>query len=574
MLNFPPDPDLGNNQAIGSDTQLNLGDGGAVGTSFDAGASDGTSTNVEVNISGGSAGDNFSAYSGSTVNLSGGTVGDRFGAFDGGMVNIFGDEFRFNGVLVDGLDAIGDMLAFDLPTPPPPSVLSGTLADGTPFAFSSHDMDDFSNGTLTLHRTALPAIGPPVIVVPTDPVPLGIREGQTVIVNEGGVVGNNFNAGRGSTTVVTGGSVGRNLELAGATLVASAGTIGNDLDAFSGSNVSISGGEVGFGFRVHDGTVNISDGSIGDFFRVHFSTVNITGGSVGETFGAVNGSTVNISGGLVADFGDAFLGSIVNISGGSVGRGFEAFETSTVNISGGSVGRSFVAMNGSIVNISGGTVGDNFDSESGSTVNISGGTVSGGFDANRNSLVNISGGMVGGSFDAFAGSVVNISGGSIGDDFDAFDGSTVNLFGTEFILDGIDITSSLTLDVPFAIDDRDVTFSGLLDDDSPFSFDLNSTNGSGDDYFDPNATLTITLTALPGDFNSDGLVNTADRLIWEAAYGAADNGMDGEDFLLWQRQFQTAATTAVSSAVPEPASGLLLLLAGIVVSVRRQTGSR
>ena len=90
VLNIPPDPNIGDDQSIGSDTQLNLADGGAIGISFDAGAFDGTSTNVEVIISGGTVGNHFNAYNGSTVSISGGTVGGGFDAFSGSEVTISG----------------------------------------------------------------------------------------------------------------------------------------------------------------------------------------------------------------------------------------------------------------------------------------------------------------------------------------------------------------------------------------------------------------------------------------------------------------------------------------------------
>jgi hypothetical protein len=61
VINVPPEVAP---TSIGSDTQLNLGDGGEIGSNFDAGADDGSSTNVEVNIDGGSVGNSFSAYGG------------------------------------------------------------------------------------------------------------------------------------------------------------------------------------------------------------------------------------------------------------------------------------------------------------------------------------------------------------------------------------------------------------------------------------------------------------------------------------------------------------------------------
>jgi len=79
IINIPPDPAIGDNQSIASVTQLNLGDGGSIGEQFEAGFFNGSSTNIEVNISGGTVGDSFNAVW-STVNISGGTVGNGFNA--------------------------------------------------------------------------------------------------------------------------------------------------------------------------------------------------------------------------------------------------------------------------------------------------------------------------------------------------------------------------------------------------------------------------------------------------------------------------------------------------------------
>ena len=75
-------------------------------------------------------------------------------------------------------------------------------------------------------------------------------------------------------------------------------------------------------------------------------------------------------------------------------------------------------------------------------------------------------------------------------------GNALNLFGSHFQLDGVAI-DDLRLGEQFTITDRDVTLSGLLADGSPFSFELNSEQTPGSDYFHPNATVTITLVAVP-----------------------------------------------------------------------------
>ena len=63
--------------------------------------------------------------------------------------------------------------------------------------------------------------------------------------------------------------------------------------------------------------------------------------------------------------------------------------------------------------------------------------------------------------------------------------------------------------------DRNVTLSGLLEDGSAFRFDLNTSESSQNDFFSPNATLTVTLVAttsngLLGDVNQDGVVDFFD----------------------------------------------------------------
>ena len=164
----------------------------------------------------------------------------------------------------------------------------------TPFAFQ-----DFTNrigdSSLTLEAAALPSIGPAVITVPSDPAPLGIRDGQTLIVNDGKV--SHFNAGWGSTVVVNGGRHEHSTAV-GAQVTISGGTVAG-FHAYNGSVVNISGGLTFGGFvpwRAHSGSV-----------------VNISGGSHERIL--VTGGEVNISGGTLITIVSS---GMVNISGGSV----------------------------------------------------------------------------------------------------------------------------------------------------------------------------------------------------------------------------------------------------------------
>ena len=150
---------------------------------------------------------------------------------------------------------------------------------------------------------------------------------------------------------------------------------------------------------------------------------------------------------------------------------FEANEGSEVNFSGGLLPPFFVANDGTEVNISGGTLNFSFSARSGSLVNISGGSASGGhsiFIAGEGSVVNINGGE---SVASGGLSVASGGGGAQTDAFIAEAGSEVNLFGSDFALDGV-LLENLDLGKN-TIFDRNVTLSGLLEDGSPFSFDLN-----------------------------------------------------------------------------------------------------
>jgi hypothetical protein len=571
---------LGSNfEAIGAQVTIS---GGSVGDAFDA------FVGTTVNVSGGSMGQRFLVGTGSTVNVSGGTVGralavlsgtlnitggtfgDDFLVYQGGHVSITGGEFRINGVLVDGIQTLGSSLSFNVPAG---SLFSGILADGTPFAFTTLDNDTtngnsgdrIDSGTLTLHAAALPAVGPATIAAPTDPVPLGVRGGQTIVVNNGGVVGPHFNAGLGSTIRVSGGQVGENLEAVGAQVNVEAGSVGERFDAFRGSTVNISGGSIGDNFDAFDGsTINLSAGSVGNGFDAfNGSKVNITGGQIGSTFKISAGSQVIIDGGSIGASMNARTGSVVNIRGGSIGASFSN-SGGTINISGGSIANNFNTTGGT-VNIGGGIVGKTFIVRQSSTVNLSAGAIGDGLSAETNSTINVSGGSIGNAADLFTGVTMNLSGGTVGDDFDALSGSKVNLFGTQFTLGGTNISGSLVPYTPLTITTRNVRLEGMLADGSLFSFDLNSANpNNGADHFSTSATLTVTLV-LAGDFNLDGAVNATDYVVWRKRGGTQPS------FETWRAHFgQTAGSGAsASAAVPEPLSSVLLILAAVSWTVQR-----
>ena len=84
-------------------------------------------------------------------------------------------------------------------------------------------------------------------------------------------------------------------------------------------------------------------------------------------------------------------------------------------------------------------------------------------------------------------------------------------------------------------------------------------------------------SGIPGDFNNNGYVDTADYVMWRDTYGSTGAGLaaDGDgnqmvndgDYGVWRANFGrsslsgAAAVASLQSAVPEPSSLLLILLA-------------
>jgi hypothetical protein len=76
---------------------------------------------------------------------------------------------------------------------------------------------------------------------------------------------------------------------------------------------------------------------------------------------------------------------------------------------------------------------------------------------------------------------------------------------------------------------------------------------------------------MAGDFNHDGAVNTADYDLWRTQFGqtgqslAADGNGDGivdsADFVIWRGSLAATSGPANSSALPEPASVCLAVIA-------------
>jgi hypothetical protein len=113
-----------------------------------------------------------------------------------------------------------------------------------------------------------------------------------------------------------------------------------------------------------------------------------------------------------------------------------------------------------------------------------------------------------------------------------------------------------------------------LNDDGQLVFKLSFTDGSS-------GVFTAQLPRLPGDFDNDGDVDGADFVAWQTNFPLAsgatlamgdadrDGDVDGADFVVWQSNFPFTPGPGIS-AVPEPAAGVLAILAAMTLLVARR----
>ena len=275
---------------IGDDTKALHGSvvnisGGTVGDRFIA------ASGSSINISGGNLGRGFLAEPGSAVTISGGAFGEHFVSSPGATLTLVGNEFMLNGIPYTE-EALGRV---DFRR----DILTGTLADGTTFVFADRQArlpDSIANANLVL--TDLPEIdSAPLVVDDSTPAPKGLRAGQTVMLESGGTLRENFAAIEGKL-IVTGGRIGAGMQAIGSHLEIAGGTVGDDLEIRSGSTLDITGGTIEGIASIFESSANVRGGRIGRLLAQRDSVVNISGGQV-SSMPIHSGGTYNVSGGII-----------------------------------------------------------------------------------------------------------------------------------------------------------------------------------------------------------------------------------------------------------------------------------
>ncbi|MCI0491319.1 MAG: aspartyl protease family protein [Planctomycetes bacterium] len=92
---------------------------------------------------------------------------------------------------------------------------------------------------------------------------------------------------------------------------------------------------------------------------------------------------------------------------------------------------------------------------------------------------------------------------------------------------------------------------------------------------------------VPGDYNRNGTVDAADYTVWRnslgaegsslAADGNGNGSIDADDYLVWKNHFgampAAGAATGSTAGVPEPASGVLLVLGAVGLTLLVRSGA-
>lgn len=497
---FPPDQ-------LTSGTQINVLEGGAIRDDYTLGTYDGSLTNIELNVAGGTLGSRFTAYPGTTVNVfedstldtfnargavvnvTGGLLQDRFRATDGAIVTISGGESRIGQFGREGSVEVSEAIV---------NISGGKFAS---LKVGHEDSDvnisggDF-NGRLNIFAGNVNLFGGEFSVDGV-PVPGLETPGETAVVQ--------LDAGSTlSATLADGNS------FAVFSLPAWFGFF--QFDNIT-SPITLTRTEIP---PIDTNVIDVSEFSSTLSVR-NGQVLNIgAGGNIADdTLTAAPGSTVNIQHGAIVSSVDAFAAQITQ-SSGDVDRIF-ANSNSFVKVTGGTI-RAPIAATGSVIEIEQGNVTGNALAISDGQLTISGGSLNS--IEVIDGIAEVSGGVVnsvflergrlgikeGASIDgvvARSDSEVFLSGGSILGDLRMEPGSYLSIIANEILLDGNPIeglTSGETHDItqPFS------QLSGKLADGTLFSLDTTTPGRFRDSVLgdiSPLAFVSVTIIPEPTSLN-------------------------------------------------------------------------
>lgn len=415
-------------------------------------------TDSLARITGGRIEGSISVYNDGRLEISGGTSGHFLATRN---TTIVGGEFKLNGIPISAENGSSQSISF-----PAHSVLTGTLADGTPAIIANQvrfaARNRFWDEKITLRHSEVPAATTQGTLT-AGTTPNGLRPGQSLTLLSGTSAPNNFAALEGTTVTIAGGEMGHGFEAIETQITLSSGRIGGLATLYHGSTLEVTGGQVGSNFELASGSrLELRGGRLGLLAYAHSgSEVYYAGGIIDDYFTAETGSSFTIAGGEfhldgipIPELGTASSTKQFDIPAGSVlsgtlsnGRviaihsdnhaiapGTLTLESTTLPASGGPVFHvpNDPAPRGlrpgqTLLLSAGGEIGDAFTTSSGSVVRMDGGTIGRSFKS-MGSFVSMSGGEIG-DLELFHGSLANLDGGSVDWGVSVHNGALLNLNG-------------------------------------------------------------------------------------------------------------------------------------------------
>ncbi len=259
IINAPP-TSIGDNESIGSNTTLNVFDGGSVGHTFNAGLHGEVNSNVVVNLMGGAIEWGLNAIEGSEINISGGTARQVSTSY-GALVNV-------NGGRVRQLDAYEGS-----------AVVGGGVVDVLGVWSGGSDIT-IAGGTVG------------ELIAPIGSSPLG---GADITMTGGTLGADSYISGGFTRMTVVDGEIGSRFRFGTDTsTTVSGGLIGPDAYVAPNGYIRMHGGSVGTGLTV-DGYFDVISGSVEPGMTV-YGGLRAYGGEFGGAITLMPRSNVYIEG--------------------------------------------------------------------------------------------------------------------------------------------------------------------------------------------------------------------------------------------------------------------------------------
>jgi hypothetical protein len=376
-----------------------------------------------------------------------------------------------------------------------------------------------------------------------------------------------------------------------AVTIGAGGLLGSTLDLNDDMTINVNQGITNQGLVTGDGQIGgtFTNAATGELRAEPGKSLKLTGGALPTN----NAGLISLYGGMLDISGNVFNNAGGFISGNGTLKTFTLNNSGTMNFSG-------------LANI----VGDVTNNAGGKIISSGGGPTTFLDDVTNNGEIRTTAGSFTVIFGAATGSGTYTGTGTVNFEGDLKPGSSpaqVNFAGDVAFGPGATLEVELGGTTPGSQHDKlsiagDVSLDGalevsLINSFTPIagqSFNILDWLGTRTGAFSSltlptlaglawdtsqlytDGVLAVAVAGLPGDFNDDGTIDAADYVVWRKTGGPPG------DYSTWQENFGRTLSgngsssafspppSALGSTIPEPASLIALLIATLVLSIRRQ----